>query len=171
VPILATHWGLQTYGAWLIIFTFQTNLAFADFGFAAAAANDMTVSVARGDRAAAIETFHAVRAAMAASVCVLIICAAAVYCIPAGSLAFVSGISHEQARQAILMLAHTACFPSRTASVLRRSVRSANTPPVRTFTTASTSPKTSELDCRSLGGNIEAAAATYLLLSLVGIVS
>jgi len=65
VPIYATHLGLATYGAWLVIFTVPNYLAFADFGFAAAAANDMTVSVARGDRAAAIETFHAVRAAMA----------------------------------------------------------------------------------------------------------
>src|SRR5579862_9582591 len=66
VPILATHWGLETYGAWLIIFTIPSYLAFADFGFAAAAANDMTHSVARGDRAAAIETFQAVRTAITA---------------------------------------------------------------------------------------------------------
>src|ERR1700683_4236902 len=65
VPIYATHWGLATYGAWLVIFTVPSFLPFADFAFAAAAANDMTVSVARGNRGAAIETFHAVRAAMA----------------------------------------------------------------------------------------------------------
>src|SRR5271170_2561156 len=70
VPILATHWGLETYGAWLVIFTVPAYLAFADFGFAAAAGNDMTHSIARGDRAAAIETFQAVRTAVA-GVCLM----------------------------------------------------------------------------------------------------
>jgi O-antigen/teichoic acid export membrane protein len=172
VPILATHWGLQTYGAWLIIFTVPNYLAFADFGFAAAAANDMTVSIARGDRAAAIETFHAVRAAMA-GICLvlLILCAAAVYCIPAGSLAFVSGISHEQARHAILMLCAYGVLSVQN-SVSLAAFRSIGKYATGTYLHNSIhlAENLGALIVVSLGGNIEAAAATYLLFSLVGIV-
>src|SRR5271163_1103810 len=94
VPILATHWGLETYGAWLIIFTVPNYLAFADFGFTSAAGNDMTISVARGDRAAAIKTFQAVRAAMTGICLVLLcLCAAGIYAVPDGWLTFVAGES------------------------------------------------------------------------------
>jgi O-antigen/teichoic acid export membrane protein len=171
VPIYATHWGLATYGAWLVIFTVPNYLAFADFGFAAAAANDMTVSVARGDRAAAIETFHAVRAAMA-GICsvVLLICVAAVYAIPDVSLAFVSGLSHEQARYAILMLAAYGVLSIQN-SVSLAAFRSIGKYATGTYihTTINFAENLGALVVVSLGGNIEDAAATYLTVGVLGI--
>jgi O-antigen/teichoic acid export membrane protein len=170
VPIYATHWGLATYGAWLVIFTVPNYLAFADFGFAAAAANDMTVSVARGDRAAAIETFHAVRAAMA-GICsiLLLVCVAAVYCIPDRSLAFVSGLSHVQARHAILMLAAYGVLSIQN-SVSLAAFRSIGKYATGTYlhTSIHFAENLGALIVVSLGGNIETAAATYLTVGLVG---
>ena len=170
VPIYATHWGLATYGAWLVIFTVPNYLAFADFGFAAAAANDMTVSVARGDRAAAIETFHAVRAAMA-GICsiLLLVCVAAVYCIPDRSLAFVSGLSHVQARHAILMLAAYGVLSIQN-SVSLAAFRSIGRYATGTYlhTSIHFAENLGALIVVSLGGNIETAAATYLTVGLVG---
>jgi O-antigen/teichoic acid export membrane protein len=171
VPILATHWGLETYGAWLIIFTVPNYLAFADFGFAAAAANDMTVSVARGDRAAAIETFHAVRAAMA-GICLilLLLCVAAVYAIPDHSLAFVSSVSHDQARYAILMLAAYGVLSVQN-SVSLAAFRSIGKYATGTYlhTTIHFVENLCALVVVFLGGSIEAAAATYLLVGIAGI--
>lgn len=170
VPIYATHWGLATYGAWLVIFTVPNYLAFADFGFAAAAANDMTVSVARGDRAAAVETFHAVRAAMA-GICsiLLLVCVAAVYCIPDRSLAFVAGLSHLQARYAILMLAAYGVLSIQN-SVSLAAFRSIGKYATGTYlhTSIHFAENLGALIVVSLGGNIETAAATYLTVGLVG---
>jgi O-antigen/teichoic acid export membrane protein len=172
VPIYATHWGLATYGAWLVIFTVPNYLAFADFGFAAAAANDMTVSVARGDRAAAISTFHAVRAAMA-GICsiVLLLCVAGVYGIPDRSLAFVPGLSHDQARYAILMLAAYGVLSIQN-SVSLAAFRSIGKYATGTYlhTTINFAENLGALVVVYRGGNIEDAAATYLSIGVVGIV-
>ena len=172
VPIYATHWGLATYGAWLVIFTVPNYLAFADFGFAAAAASDMTVSVARGDRAAAIATFHAVRAAMAGICAILLgLCVAAVYCLPDRSLAFVSGLSHDQARYAILMLAAYGVLSIQN-SVSLAAFRSIGNYATGTYlhTSIHFAENLGALIVVTLGGNIEDAAATYLSIGVVGIV-
>jgi O-antigen/teichoic acid export membrane protein len=171
VPIYATHWGLATYGAWLVIFTVPNYLAFADFGFAAAAANDMTVSVARGDRAAAIETFHAVRAAMAGICSVLLfLCFVAVYFIPNRSLDFVAGLSHEQARYAILMLAAYGVLSIQN-SVSLAAFRSIGKYATGTYLHVSIhfAENLGALVVVAMGGNIEAVAATYLAIGIVGI--
>jgi O-antigen/teichoic acid export membrane protein len=172
VPIYATHWGLAAYGAWLVIFTVPNYLAFADFGFAAAAANDMTVSVARGDRAAAIDTFHAVRAAMAGMCSILLVlCAATVHVIPDRSLAFVAGVSHDQARHAILMLAAYGVLSIQN-SVSLAAFRSIGRYATGTYlhTTIHFAENLGALLVVSLGGDIEDAAATYLSIGILGIV-
>jgi O-antigen/teichoic acid export membrane protein len=171
VPIFATHWGLATYGAWLVIFTVPNYLAFADFGFAAAAANDMTVSVARGDRAAAINTFHAVRAAMAGICSILLVfCVIGVYGIPGRSFAFVSGLSHEQARYAVLMLAAYGVLSIQN-SVSLAAFRSIGRYATGTYLNNSIHfvENVSALVVVSFGGNIENAAAAYLAVGIVGI--
>lgn len=172
VPIFATHWGLATYGAWLVIFTVPNYLAFADFGFALAAANDMTVSVARGDRATAIETFHAVRAAMV-GICsiLLLVCVTVVYCIPDRSLDFVSGLSHDQTRYAMLMLASYGVLSIQN-SVSLAAFRSIGKYATGTYLSSSIhfAENVGALVVVSLGGNIEAAAATYLIVGIVGMV-
>ncbi len=64
VPVLATHWGLKLYGVWLMLFTIPSYLALGDFGFATAAGVDMTMKVARGDKAGTLVTYHSAFAAI-----------------------------------------------------------------------------------------------------------
>jgi O-antigen/teichoic acid export membrane protein len=171
VPILATHWGLETYGAWLLIFTVPAYLAFADFGFAAAAGNDMTHSIARGDRAAAIETFQAVRTAVA-GVCLVAlgVCAAILYSLPDARFAFVAGVSNTHARHAILLLAAYGLLSIQN-SVSMAAFRSIGLYATGTYlqNTIHLAENLAALGVVMLGGDIEAAAQTYVLCSLIGV--
>jgi len=171
VPILATHWGLATYGAWLIIFTVPAYLAFADFGFAAAAGNDMTHSIARGDRASAIETFQAVRTAVTA-VCVIALGVAALIlsAVPDRRFAFVAGLTPQHARHAILMLAAYGLLSIQN-SVSMSAFRSVGMYASGTYlqSTIHLAENLAALTAVYLGGNIEAAAETYLICSLAGV--
>lgn len=58
VPVLTVLWGASGYGTWLMLTTIPTYVALSGLGFGTAAAVDMTHSVARGDRAAALRTFQ-----------------------------------------------------------------------------------------------------------------
>ena len=48
VPLLLTVWKVERYGLWLTLATVPAYLSMSDFGFAMAAANDMSMAVARG---------------------------------------------------------------------------------------------------------------------------
>lgn len=172
VPILATHWGLETYGAWLVIFTIPAYLAFADFGFAAAAGNDMTLSIARGDRVTAIETFQAVRTAVTA-VCLIVvaICAAVIYGMPDHVFAFVAGVSADHARHALLMLAAYGMLSIQN-SVSMAAFRSVGLYATGTYLTVTIHlvDNLAALTVVYLGGDIEAAAETYFVCGLIGVI-
>lgn len=58
VPLFLHYWGVEKYGQWLILSAIPAYLSMSDFGFASVAANDMTMSVARGQKEAAVKTFH-----------------------------------------------------------------------------------------------------------------
>jgi O-antigen/teichoic acid export membrane protein len=58
VPVLASHWGLERYGTWLMIVTVPFYLLVSDLGFARACAVDMTMKMTRGDTAGALITFQ-----------------------------------------------------------------------------------------------------------------
>lgn len=173
VPIMATHWGLATYGTWLVIFTVPNYLAFSDFGFAAAAANDMTISIARGDRAAAIKTLHAVRAAMTGMCLLLIcICALAIYNIPDAWLSNAAGLSGTHARRAIMMLAAYGVLSVQN-SVSLAAFRSIGLYATGTYlhVTIHFLENIVALIVVFRGGDIEDAAAAYLISGMLGIIA
>ena len=58
VPVFATRWGLERYGIWLLLSAVPSYLSLSDFGFATAAASDMTMRVAREDKRGALVTFQ-----------------------------------------------------------------------------------------------------------------
>jgi O-antigen/teichoic acid export membrane protein len=64
VPVLAQYWGLETYGAWLILFALPYYFAASDLGLVVAAGNDMTAAVAQGRREDAIHTFQTMQAGL-----------------------------------------------------------------------------------------------------------
>lgn len=62
VPILASHWGLERYGTWLLIATIPSYLLVSDLGFARAAAVDMTMRAANDDRDGALRIYQTTQA-------------------------------------------------------------------------------------------------------------
>lgn len=83
VPILLHAWGPQLYGEWLILFSIPAYLAIMDLGFSQSAANDMTASVARGDREGALAVFQSLLAMVCGiSIGGLILAAVLVFSLP-----------------------------------------------------------------------------------------
>ncbi|MCA1392276.1 hypothetical protein I6F33_11080 [Bradyrhizobium sp. BRP20] len=74
-PALLAWWGSDRYGEWLFITSLPTLLAVADLGFADAAASQMTMEIAKGQRAEATRIFQTILA-MTLLVCVSLIVAA-----------------------------------------------------------------------------------------------
>ena len=58
LPLLLHAWGLTTYGLWVTLAAVPAYLSMSDFGFGQAAANDMSMAVAKGDEAAAGRTYQ-----------------------------------------------------------------------------------------------------------------
>jgi O-antigen/teichoic acid export membrane protein len=105
VPILATHWGLKVYGTWLMLFTIPSYLALGDFGFATAAGVDMTMKVARGDRADATVTYHSALAAiLAISTVILAIAWTICSLLPTRAISFDISVSSEDIRIVLCLI-------------------------------------------------------------------
>ena len=131
----------------------------------------MTHSVARGDRAAAVKTFQAVRTAVA-GVCLMAfgICAAVLYSLPDARFAFVTGVSHTHARHAILLLAAYGLLSIQN-SVSMAAFRSIGLYATGTYlqNTINLAENLAAFGVVILGGDIEAAAQTYVLCGLIGV--
>jgi len=173
VPVLASCWGISTYGIWLMLFTVPSYLALSDFGFASAAANHMTVSVARGDRHAAIATFQATRVTvLCIALAVFGICAAVVYGLSDRFLASAQEVSHGHSRQAILLLTGYGLL-SLQNGVTMAGFRSSGFYGFSTFILANVqlAEFLAALAVVALGGGIGAAALAYFSVRLIGSVS
>lgn len=60
VPLLLHAWGVQLYGAWLLLSAVPFYLTFSDFGFTYVAKNAMVMAVAAGRRDAALRIFQSI---------------------------------------------------------------------------------------------------------------
>ena len=60
LPIFLHSWGKELYGEWLILSAIPAYLSLSDIGFSTAATNEMTMKVAQGDRATALEVFQSI---------------------------------------------------------------------------------------------------------------
>ena len=58
VPFFLHFWSENVYGEWLIINALPNYLLFSNLGFATVAGNEMSMSVAKGDRDAALRVFQ-----------------------------------------------------------------------------------------------------------------
>ena len=67
VPVLATRWGLDVYGGWVLLSTLPSFLGISDFGFATAAGTRMTMLVATERRDEAAVVFQSAWAVILAS--------------------------------------------------------------------------------------------------------
>jgi O-antigen/teichoic acid export membrane protein len=105
VPILATHWGVELYGWWILVSTIPSYLALGDLGFATAAGAEMTMQIARGDRAAAVITFQTAWTAVAIlSSALLIVALILVWCLPDSIISAPIGLTSTAARTVVSLL-------------------------------------------------------------------
>lgn len=105
VPILAIHWGLATYGAWVLLATIPSFLSVSDFGFATAAGTQMTMLVAQGRRDEAVRVFQSAWAVIL-PICALVLTVALLACwlVPAGMLPTAPGFATDDARVTLALL-------------------------------------------------------------------
>jgi O-antigen/teichoic acid export membrane protein len=84
VPVLASRWGLELYGQWLLLATLPQFLSMSDMGFATAAGTRMTMAIALGDRDEAQGLFQSAwRAILASSAVILVALVGAAWLFPA----------------------------------------------------------------------------------------
>lgn len=105
VPLMATQWGLERYGVWLLLFTIPSYLAQGDFGFGTAAGNDMIAKFAKHDVEGALRVFHSARLAIlfcSSAVCVAAL--AIVYLMPDAWLHVSGDITSMETRLALGIL-------------------------------------------------------------------
>src|SRR5271154_1753945 len=58
IPVFVHFWSVPLYGEWMIVNSIPAYLSFSNVGFGSVAGNEMTMLVARDDRAAALRIFQ-----------------------------------------------------------------------------------------------------------------
>src|SRR5271165_2131798 len=106
VPIMLKGWGANLYGEWVLMSAIPAYLSISDLGFASAAANDMTMQVAAGDRKGAIQTFQSVSALLGTlSLCAFALFAAAIYALPVNAMVHITDLPESDTRTILSLLA------------------------------------------------------------------
>lgn len=105
VPVMATHWGLERYGLWILLSTIPSYLALSDLGFGTAATSQMTMQLARGDREAARSTYQSSWLLVVISTtAILILLAPAICLIPARYFSHYASVGADEIRLTLLLL-------------------------------------------------------------------
>lgn len=105
VPAMASAWGLELYGHWLMLATIPVFLGSSDFGFGVAAGNRIIGEVATGSHAEARRTFQSALALIvSASIMMLLVVMVALSALPPGVLDATGGLSSEAAAEVLLVL-------------------------------------------------------------------
>lgn len=105
VPIIITHWGTSVYGVWIVIATLPTYLALSDFGFSAAATNDMTAKIALGDQRGALAVFQSVWLATLALFLIGISIIGLVHYFSLAPVAHPDSVASDTVRQTVTLMA------------------------------------------------------------------
>lgn len=105
VPIFLQSWGQELYGEWLIISAIPTYISMSDIGFTTAAANDMTMNVARGKKSAALEVFQSIWLLISSiSLVIIIIAVSVVYLLPVSDWLNLTELNQSEVKGVILLL-------------------------------------------------------------------
>ena len=106
VPIFLRHWGVDLYGDWLLLNSIPTYFALSDIGFGSTAGNEMTMLMANGRQAEALDVFQSVLALTTAiSTAVGALFLAVVWFLPFNRWLNVTSISPHNTHVVILLLA------------------------------------------------------------------
>lgn len=170
VPVLAHAWGLERYGAWLILFTLPSYLALGDMGFVGAAANDMARAVAQGRHDDAQRTYRTIRLSLGAALVILLCAAAALASGPAKALLdFAHTADGDNAPLAVTVLAAyglLSLYNQLPAAGLRATGKFAQAN--YCFSVINLGEAMLALAVATAGGGLVAVATTYLAVRLVG---
>lgn len=105
VPILISNWGLELFGIWMLLTALPNYLTFSDLGFTFIAKNDMSVSVSRGDRAAALVTYQSIFVLLLFILCTLaLIIGVGILAIPLDDILILGPVSIIIAQQTLVLL-------------------------------------------------------------------
>jgi O-antigen/teichoic acid export membrane protein len=105
VPVFLHFWAVPIYGEWMILNSIPSYLSFSNIGFGTVAGNEMTMMVAREDRAGALRVFQSCWW-LIAIICTAVIAllSAVLYYIPAARLLKIHNISPSDAKWVIFYL-------------------------------------------------------------------
>jgi O-antigen/teichoic acid export membrane protein len=111
LPVFLHYWSMALYGDWLIVNTIPTYLSFSSVGFGSVAGNEMTMMVAREDRAGALRVFQSCwwLISLLCSVVIIIFCTA-LYYLPAAQLLAIHAIDESDTKWIIFYLALSVLF-------------------------------------------------------------
>jgi O-antigen/teichoic acid export membrane protein len=105
VPLLIHFWGVKLYGDWLILTAIPTYFTLCDLGFGSAAANEMTMQVAQGDRKAALSIFQSVWLLTSLiALGIIVIALACIWTMPTSDWLNLSTMNTQQANIIILLM-------------------------------------------------------------------
>lgn len=105
VPVFLHFWSVPLYGEWMIINSIPSYLTFSNLGFGTVAGNEMTMLVARGERAAALRIFQSCWW-LITFICgaVIVMLSGVLYFIPANHMLKLSSMSESDTKWIIFYL-------------------------------------------------------------------
>jgi len=111
LPVFLHYWSMALYGDWLIVNAIPTYLSFSSIGFGSVAGNEMTMMVAREDRAGALRVFQSCwwLIAVLCTIAIVVFCGA-LYCLPAAQLLAVHALDESDTKWIIFYLAIAVLF-------------------------------------------------------------
>ncbi|WP_018609037.1 lipopolysaccharide biosynthesis protein [Uliginosibacterium gangwonense] len=105
VPLFLYFWGVSTYGEWLVLSSIPMYLSLSDIGFASVAANDMTMKVAKGDRAGALCSYQSIWVLISmVSILIALLFIAGTEIANVSSLLSIKSIGESKSKYVILIL-------------------------------------------------------------------
>jgi O-antigen/teichoic acid export membrane protein len=106
VPIFLRHWGADLYGEWLLLNTVPSYFNLSDIGFGSSAGNEMTMLMASGKQAEALDVFQSVLALTTViSTAIGVLFVALVWFLPFNRWLHVNSITAHDTNLTILLLA------------------------------------------------------------------
>jgi O-antigen/teichoic acid export membrane protein len=168
IPVLLHAWGTDRYGSWIALTALPTYLALADLGFIQITASDMTMRVARNDRAGAFAMFQSTFLLICFVSCIVLsVAGLLIYFVPFARFLNASEPAASVAMVLGIMSAHVmlSLFSGLLAAAFRSEGHYARS--VTLFATGRLVEGSAALAAAFLGGGLVAAAAAMLLARLV----
>lgn len=105
LPVLASHWGANLYGTWVMLFTLPSFLSLSDLGFGSTSATQMTMRVARGEFAEAAVVFQSAWLTMLCLSSIFCVCVGVIGALlPAGAFPSSGAVSADELRYTLWLL-------------------------------------------------------------------